>query len=225
MNYHFDWAPIWAHRDILLSGFALTVAVSATALVLAVVLGTLLGTLATAQSRVPRVGAAIVVECTRNVPLLIHMYFWYIGLAFLRLPPFLCAVFGLAIYSAAYVGEIVRGGIDAVARGQSQAALATGLTRAQALRFVIYPQALRIIAPSLAGLFSQLIKDSSLASVITVAELSFAASAIESDTFRSFEVYITISALYIVLVLATSNLVLLLPGAHRPQFATRVADA
>jgi His/Glu/Gln/Arg/opine family amino acid ABC transporter permease subunit len=225
MSYHFDWAPIWAHRDILVSGFALTVAVSATALVLAIILGTLLGTLATAQSRLLRIGAAIVVEGTRNVPLLIHMYFWYIGLAFLRLPPFLCAVFGLAIYSAAYVGEIVRGGIDAVARGQSQAALATGLTRGQTLRLVIYPQALRIMAPSLAGLFSQLIKDSSLASVITVAELSFAASAIESDTFRSFEVYITVSVLYIVLVMATSNLVLLLPGVHRPQLEVRAADA
>jgi len=225
MSYHFDWTPIWVHRDLLLHGFALTVAVSAAALVLAVIVGTLMGTLATAQSRLPRFAAAVVVETTRNVPLLIHMYFWYIGLAFLRLPPFLCAVLGLAIYSAAYVGEIVRGGIDAVARGQSHAALATGLTRAQALRFIVYPQALRIIAPSLAGLFSQLIKDSSLASVITVAELSFAASAIESDTFRSFEVYITISAFYIVLVLATSNLVLLLPGVHRPKLVTRVADA
>ena len=225
MSYHFDWVPIWAHRDLLLSGFVLTVAVSAAALVLAVVLGTLLGTLATAQSRLARIVAATVVETTRNVPLLIHMYFWYIGLAFLRLPPFLCAVLGLAIYSAAYVGEIVRGGIDAVARGQSQAALATGLTRPQSLRFVVYPQALRIIAPSLAGLFSQLIKDSSLASVITVTELSFAASAIESDTFRSFEVYITISAFYIVLVLAASHLVLLLPGTHRSDLTVRVADA
>ena len=225
MSYHFDWLPIWEHRDILISGFALTVAVSAAALVLAVILGTLLGTLATAQSRLLRLGAGAVVECTRNVPLLIHMYFWYIGLAFLRLPPFLCAVFGLAIYSAAYVGEIVRGGIDAVARGQSQAGLASGLTRGQTLRLVIYPQALRIVAPSLTGLFSQLIKDSSLASVITVPELSFAASAIDSDTFRTFEVYITISVLYIVVVTVTSNMVLLLPGAHRSQALLRVADA
>ncbi len=119
----------------------------------------------------------------------------------------------------------MRGGIDAVARGQSQAGLASGLTRAQTLRLVIYPQALRIVAPSLAGLFSQLIKDSSLASVITVPELSFAASAIDSDTFRTFEVYITISVLYIVVVTATSNLVLLLPGAHRSQALLRVADA
>lgn len=225
MNYHFDWAPIWAHREMLLSGFVLTVAVSAAALILAVILGTLVGTLATAQPRLLRLAAATFVEMTRNVPLLIHMYFWYIGLAFLRLPPFLCAVLGLAIYSGAYVAEVVRGGINAVARGQSQAALATGLTRAQSLRLVVYPQALRIIAPSLAGLFSQLIKDSSLASVITVAELSFAASAIESDTFRSFEVYITISILYIALVMVTSQLVLLLPGAHRPQLIAGLADA
>ena len=225
MNYHFDWAPIWAHREMLLSGFVLTVAVSAAALILAVILGTLVGTLATAQPRLLRLAAATFVEMTRNVPLLIHMYFWYIGLAFLRLPPFLCAVLGLAIYSGAYVAEVVRGGINAVARGQSQAALATGLSRAQSLRLVIYPQALRIIAPSLAGLFSQLIKDSSLASVITVAELSFAASAIESDTFRSFEVYITISILYIALVMVTSQLVLLLPGAHRPQLIAGLADA
>lgn len=225
MDYRFDWQPIWENRDILISGFALTVAVSAAALVLAVILGTLLGTLATAQSRLLRLGAGFVVECTRNVPLLIHMYFWYIGLAFLRLPPFLCAVLGLAIYSAAYVGEIVRGGIEAVARGQSRAGLATGLTRWQTLRLVVYPQALPIVAPSLAGLFSQLIKDSSLASVITVHELSFAASAIESDTFRTFEVYITIAVLYIVVVTITSNVVLLLPGAHRSQSLLRVADA
>ena len=160
MSYHFDWQPIWERRDILISGFALTVTVSAAALILAVILGTLLGTLATAPLRPLRLCAGFVVECTRNVPLLIHMYFWYIGLAFLRLPPFLCAVFGLAIYSAAYVAEIVRGGIEAVARGQSQAALATGLTRGQTLRLIVYPQTLRIVAPSLAGLFSQLIKDS-----------------------------------------------------------------
>jgi ABC-type amino acid transport system permease subunit len=123
------------------------------------------------------------------------------------------------------VGELVRGGIDAVARGQSQAGLASGLTRGQTLRLIIYPQALRIVAPSLAGLFSQLIKDSSLASVITVPELSFAASAIDSDTFRTFEVYITISVLYVVVVTIISNMVLLLPGAHRSQALLRVADA
>ena len=224
MNYHFDWVPIWAHRDLIVSGFVLTVAVSAAALVLAVVFGTCSARWRR-RSRVCADRGGPVVEPTRNVPLLIHMYFWYIGLAF-------C---GCRLFCAPYSGSpsillpmSAKSCAAASMRWHAakvQAALATGLTRAQSLRLVVYPQALRIIAPSLAGLFSQLIKDSSLASVITVAELSFAASAIESDTFRSFEVYITISAFYIVLVLAASNLVLLLPGAHRSDLTVRVADA
>jgi His/Glu/Gln/Arg/opine family amino acid ABC transporter permease subunit len=225
MTYHFDFAPIWAHRALLVHGLLLTITVSAAALALALVLGTLVGTLATARARAWRLAATASVEMTRNVPLLIHLYLWYVGLAFLRLPPFLCAVLGLAIYSAAYVAEIVRAGIAAVARSQSEAALALGLSRGRALRLVVYPQALRIIAPSLASLFSQLIKDSSLASVITVGELSFAASAIESETFRSFEIYITVALLYLVLVTAASRLVLLFPGAHRPALRVGFADA
>ncbi|HEV2550061.1 MAG TPA: amino acid ABC transporter permease [Stellaceae bacterium] len=224
-TYHFDFAPIWAHRDLLIAGLARTIAVSAAALVLALVLGTLVGTLAAARARAWRVAATASVEMTRNVPLLIHLYLWYVGFAFLRLPPFLCAVLGLAIYSAAYVAEIVRAGIAAVPRGQSEAALALGLSRGKVLGLVVYPQALRIIAPSLASLFSQLIKDSSLASVITVGELSFAASAIESETFRSFEIYITVALLYLALVTAASRLVLLFPGAHRPALHMGFADA
>jgi His/Glu/Gln/Arg/opine family amino acid ABC transporter permease subunit len=225
MTYHFDFAPIWAHRALLVQGLLLTIAVSVTALALALVLGTLVGTLASARARAWRVAATASVEMTRNVPLLIHLYLWYVGLAFLRLPPFLCAVLGLAIYSAAYVAEIVRAGIAAVPRGQREAALALGLRRGTALRLVVYPQALRIIAPSLASLFSQLIKDSSLASVITVGELSFTASAIESETFRSFEIYIAVALLYLALVTAASRLVLLFLGAHRPALGVGFADA
>ena len=225
MTYHFDFAPIWAHRDLLAHGLLLTIAVSAAALALALVLGTLVGTLATLRARAWRLAAAAFVEMTRNVPLLFHLYLGDVGLAFLRLPPFLCAVLGLAIYSAAYVAEVVRAGIAAVPRGQTEAALALGVSPGKVLRLVVYPQALRIIAPSLASLFSQLIKDSSLASVITVGELSFAASAIESDTFRSFEIYITVALLYLALVTAASRLVLLFPGGHRATRQVGFADA
>ena len=199
--------------------------VSAVALVAALVLGVIVGTAAATGLRVARVAAAIYVEGARNIPLLIHMYFWYMALAFLRLPAFTCAVLGLAIYSGAYVAEVVRSGINGIPRGQTQAALATGLTRVQALRLVIYPQALRIVAPSLASLFSQLIKDSSLASVIAVADLAYQASAIEGETFRTFEVYITISLLYIALVTLASRAVLLLPGVRGGDVTDRIADA
>jgi len=225
MNYHFDWTPIWAARGLIAEGLAMTVALSAAALVFSTVIGLIVGGAAAAGSRAARALALAFTETMRNIPLLIHMYIWYMALAFLRLPAFSCAVLGLSLYSGAYVAEVVRAGIGAVGRGQMQAALATGLTRFQAMRYIVYPQALRIIAPSLASLFSQLIKDSSLASVIAVAELTYQAGAIEGQTFRTFEIYITISLIYLVLVTAASQLVLLIPGSRNEAAAGRFADA
>ena len=153
----------------------------------------------------PRRIAGVYVELARNVPLLVHMYFWYFGLTALRLPAFWCGVLGLSLYSGAYVAEIVRAGIRSVPSGQRAAALASGLTERQTLRLVIYPQALRIVASSLAGLFSQLIKDSSLAAAISVAELTFVAERIEGDTFRAFEAYIGATVLYLIVVTAVTQ--------------------
>jgi His/Glu/Gln/Arg/opine family amino acid ABC transporter permease subunit len=224
MPYKLDWAPIWNNRELIIEGFLNTVALSALSLALALVIGVIVGTVGSTHSRTLRAGAAAYVELLRNIPLLVHMYFWYFGLAFLRLPAFTCAVVGLSLYSGAYVAEIVRSGIGAVPHGQRLAALALGLTPTQAFAHVIYPQALRIVIPSLAGIFSQLIKDSSLASVITVAELTYEASAIEGQTFRTFEVYITISLLYLVLVSLVTWGLLLVPGA-RADVAQGVSDA
>jgi His/Glu/Gln/Arg/opine family amino acid ABC transporter permease subunit len=203
----------------------MTVALSAVALIGAVIIGTAVGTAGSMRQPFARRLAVVYVEVIRNIPLLIHMYFWYMGLAFLRLPPFVCAVLGLSLYSGAYVAEIVRAGIGAVPRGQRMAALASGLTAFQALRLVIYPQALRIVAPSLASLFSQLIKDSSLASIIAVAEITYEAGAIEGTTFRTFEIYITVAALYLVLVTLTSHVLLMVPGAREDALARSLSDA
>jgi His/Glu/Gln/Arg/opine family amino acid ABC transporter permease subunit len=225
MHYQFDWIPIWNARDHIAEGLLMTIAVSAASLAISTVIGLIVGGIGTSSSRIIRGGALFFTETMRNIPLLIHMYIWYMALAFLRLPAFTCAVLGLSLYSGAYVAEVVRAGIGSVGRGQMQAALATGLTRFQAMRLIVYPQALRIIAPSLASLFSQLIKDSSLASVIAVAELTYQAGAIEGQTFRTFEIYITISLIYLVLVTAASQLVLLIPGSRHDAAASRFADA
>ncbi|MEO7242227.1 MAG: amino acid ABC transporter permease [Variovorax sp.] len=225
MNYRFDWLPIWEARGLIAHGLLMTVAMSMVALAVAIVVGFIVGTGAATGSRPTRFASALFVETMRNVPLLIHMYVWYMALAFLRLPAFACAVLGLSLYSGAYVAEVVRAGIGSVRRGQMQAALATGLTRFQAFRFVIYPQALRIISPSLASLFSQLIKDSSLASVIAVAELTYQAGAIDGQSFRTFEVYITIAVIYLIMVTIASQLVMLLPGARNDASSARFADA
>ena len=99
------------------------------------------------------------------------------------------------------------------------AGLASGLTPRQALCHIVYPQALRIVAPSLAGLFSQLIKDSSLASVVSVGELTFQAGAIEGITFRTFEAYIGISLIYLVVVTVVSQGTLLLLRGRAGMFS------
>jgi len=224
MQYRFDFAPIWANRDLILNGLITTIGLSALGLLLALIVGVIAGTAGVSQRHSVRAAAATYVEVMRNIPLLVHMYVWYVGLAFLKLPPFWCAVAALTLYSGAYVAETIRAGMNAVPRGQSLAALATGLTRLQALRLVIYPQALRIVTPSLASLASQLIKDSSLASVITVAELTYEASAIEGQTFRTFEVYITISLLYLALVTLVTWSLMLIPGA-REQTVQGFGDA
>ena len=224
MSYRIDWAPIWNNRDLIINGFITTVELSALGLVLALVIGVFVGTAGSSNSRLLRAGSATYVELMRNVPLLVHMYIWYVALAFLQLPPFMCAVLGLALYSGAYVAEIVRSGIGAVPQGQHLVALATGLTSTQALLLVVYPQALRMVTPSLASICSQLIKDSSLASVITVAELTYQASAIEGQTFRTFEIYLTISLLYLLLVTIVTYGLLLASGA-RDDMEQRLSDA
>jgi His/Glu/Gln/Arg/opine family amino acid ABC transporter permease subunit len=224
VSYRIDWAPIWNNRDLIVNGFITTVELSALGLVLALVIGVFVGTAGSSHSRLLRAGSATYVELMRNIPLLVHMYVWYVALAFLQLPPFMCAVFGLALYSGAYVAEIVRSGIGAVPQGQRLVALATGLAPTQAMLLVVYPQALRMVTPSLASICSQLIKDSSLASVITVAELTYQASAIEGQTFRTFEVYITISLLYLLLVTIVTYGLLLVSGA-RDDMEQRLSDA
>jgi His/Glu/Gln/Arg/opine family amino acid ABC transporter permease subunit len=207
MDYHFDFYPIWEHRDLIVEGLLTTIALSLAALCLAGAIGIVIGTLGAARSRLARVTSGLYVETTRNVPLLVHMYVWYMALAFLKLPAFSCAMLGLSLYSGAYVAEVVRAGLGSIPLGQTLAGLAIGLTPLQTLRFIVFPQALRVIAPSLASLLSQLIKDSSLASVLAVAELTYQASAIEGQTFRTFEIYIVVSLLYLLLVTILSQVV------------------
>jgi His/Glu/Gln/Arg/opine family amino acid ABC transporter permease subunit len=225
MNYTLQFGPIWDNRALIFDGFVTTVLLSAAALVLAVLIGIVVGTAATAQGRTARALSIAYVESMRNIPLLIHMYFWYNGLAFLKIPSFWCGVLGLSLYSGAYVAEIVRSGIGSVPSGQRQAALASGLSNVQAMVFVVYPQAIRAIIPSLASVFSQLIKDSSLASVIAVAEITYQASAIEGQTFRTFEIYITICLLYLALVTVVSETLTFLSGTRGDGLTRRVADA
>ena len=97
MPYRSDFAPIWANRELIIDGFVTTIALSALGLALALIVGVIVGTASASRRRVLRTAAATYVELMRNVPLLVHMYVWYVGLASLKLPPFWCAVAALTL--------------------------------------------------------------------------------------------------------------------------------
>jgi ABC-type amino acid transport system permease subunit len=150
----------------------------------------------------------VYVEVFRNTPLLIQIFIVYFGLPQLglRLSPFLSGLSALVLYAAAYNAEIFRAGLEAVPKGQHEAALSGGLSTAQVLRFVVVPQAVRIAFPALGNNLVSLVKNSSLVSTIGMVELMFVANDISFNNFRTFEIYGAAGVLYVVLVLVLTRL-------------------
>lgn len=147
------------------------------------------------------------VEVFRNTPLLIQIFIVYFGLPQigLKLSPFLSGLSALTLYAAAYNAEIFRAGLEAVPRGQHEAARSTGLSGAQVAGYIIVPQAVRICLPALGNNLVSLVKNSSLVSTIGMVELMFVANDISFNNFRSFEIYGAAAVLYVVLVLGLSR--------------------
>jgi polar amino acid transport system permease protein len=169
------------------------------AILLGFVLGIFIGLARLARSRWLSVPAAIYVEFFRGVPLvMVIFWFWFIVPALMgkTLPEFSVALTAFVVFEAAYLGEIVRAGIQSVPRGQLEAATATGLTRSQTMRNVILPQALRNMIPSLVTQFIVLLKDTSLASIIGYVDLTKAAQIVNNREIRPFELYLFIAVIY-----------------------------
>jgi polar amino acid transport system permease protein len=192
----------------LLVGLWMTLQISAVALVFALALGLVAGLGRVADNPAARNLAATYVEIVRGTPLLVQIFimYFFIGTV-LELSAFAAGVAALAVFTGAYVAEIVRAGIEAVPRGQMEAARSLGMSAAQAMRHVILPQALRKTLPPLAGQFINLIKDSALVSVIAITDLTKAGREIVSSTFTPFEVWFTVALMYLVLTGALSWLV------------------
>src|SRR5438552_9045159 len=182
--YSFEWSAIWRGLPYLLQGAGLTILISALAMVLAVALGLVLAALTQLRGGVARPLVRAYVEVFRNTPLLIQIFIVYFGLPQLglRLAPFASGLVALVVYAAAYNAEIFRAGLEAVPKGQHEAALSGGLSPAQALRFVIVPQAVRIAFPALGNNLVSLLKNSSLVSTIGMVELMFVANDISFNT-------------------------------------------
>ena len=222
-GYEFYWQVLYEENPTyhevfgrwLLKGLRLTIEISLISTGIALVLGTLFGILRLSRFRPAAYLATGYVEFFRNTPLLVQLFFWYFALPqvipeTLRLIlydhnfEFWAATVGLGVYTGSFVAEIVRAGIQAIPHGHIEAAYSAGLSALQTLRFVILPQAFRIIIPPLGSEFLNNMKNSSLAMTIGVAELCWQSQQIESFTFRGFEATSAASLIYLGLSLSIS---------------------
>jgi polar amino acid transport system permease protein len=184
MKYEFYWPVIWQYRGLLLDGFAITMMLFLTGTISSIVLGTFVGVAGASQSRWARVIGELYVEINRNTPLVVKLFLLYFGCGLDAYP---AAIVGLAIHHSAYVGEIVRAGIQSIPRGQMEAGLSTGMSRFKVARYVILPQAFVIIIPPITTQILEVLKNSSIAMTIAIPELTFQTQQIEATTFRGFE--------------------------------------
>jgi polar amino acid transport system permease protein len=188
-------------RDVLphlLRGTVSTVTIAGAVIVLGTTVGIGLGLLRFAPWAWLRVLVAGLVEVVRAVPLLLLIFFIFFGLPALgvRIPTFPAAVLAMSLWMAVNTAEVVRGGIQSIPQGQFEAARSTGLGGVAIMRYVIFPQAVRRMIPPFVGLCTILIKDTSLAAIIGVFELTRAAQEAIERTFQSFEIYLLAAAIY-----------------------------
>lgn len=218
MNYTFNWSVLWSGQSgaWLLQGLITTLEISVLAWLLAVALGILSGALRTVAFLPLRWAATFYVEFFRNVPLLVWMFFWYFGVPPLLPRPvqdwlfdhsaeFWAGMFALGVYHGARMSEVIRSGIQSIPRTQFEATQAIGLTTFQAYRLIILPVALRLIMPPLTNDSLNLLKNSSVALTISVAELTFQTRQIETYTARAIEALTAGTLIYLVLCLSIAT--------------------
>ena len=192
---------------LLIEGLAATVVVSILSFGLAFAIGVVVGIAGSESPRARRFFSPYV-EVFRGTPLLIQLFFIYYGLPTVdvTLNNYTAAVIGLGLNGGAYISEIVRGALYSVEKGQQDAARALGLTWMQSMVHVILPQSFRVALPPLVNSFSALLKDSSLVSVLAITELTRISQLVYTRTFRAFEVYLAVGALYFVMIYAAARL-------------------
>jgi glutamate/aspartate transport system permease protein len=226
MKWNLDWGVFFQeipgggerYIDLLITGIEWTLLVSVCAWIIAMIVGSMVGTIRTTQSMwLVRLGDAWV-EIFRNVPLLVQMFLWYFVIPEF-IPPlkswmvkadpvyaqFLSAVLCLGLFTSARIAEQVRAGIQSLPRAQRAAGLAIGLTQPQVYRFVLLPMAFRIIVPPLTSETMNLIKNSSIALTIGLAELTFRSREIGEYTFRFFEAFSAATLIYIVIAMTANR--------------------
>ncbi|MBB1465942.1 amino acid ABC transporter permease [Vibrio sp. SG41-7] len=189
----------------ILEGIITTIKISFCSLIIALGLGLVIGLMRISDNPALKKLSIIYIEIIRGTPLLVQIFivYFFIGTV-LDLERFTAGVIALSVFTAAYVAEIVRSGIQSIPKGQMEAARSLGMNYPKAMIYVILPQAFKQTLPPLAGQFINLIKDSSLVSVISITDLTKAGREVVSSSFAPFEVWFTIAILYLILTSSLS---------------------
>lgn len=218
MGYGWQWnrVPRFVFRYIdgeliwgpLARGLVVTLDISAWSLVLTVVIGLAAALMRLSNSLVGRMLSRGYVEVIRNTPLLVQLYLFYFVLSpILGIDRYITAILCLGTFEGAYATEMFRAGIQAVGKGQWEAAASLGLSRYATYRKVVLPQALRVILPPLTGQAISLIKHSAIVSVIAIFDLTNEGRNVIADTFMTFEIWLTVAAIYLAITISLSVLV------------------
>ncbi|QGQ93922.1 amino acid ABC transporter permease [Paenibacillus psychroresistens] len=192
--------------DVFLTGFGNTLKSSLLALIGSFILGNFLAIMRLSTYRILRVISSGYIEFVRNIPLLLIVLIFFLAFPSMGIPldGFTAGTIGLTVYTAAFIAEVLRAGILSIESGQTEAARASGLTYFQTLRFVILPQAIKIVIPPLGNQFLNLVKNSSVLSIVSGFDLMYYGDIIASETFVTFDVYIFVAVFYLILTIPLS---------------------
>ena len=206
----FDFSLIIDSLPLLLTGAAVTIEITAIAVALGFILGLITSVCRLSSIKILRVIAICYVNIIRGTPMLVQIFLIYFALPMIigeRINPFVAAVAACSINSGAYVSEIFRAGIQAVDKGQMEAGRSLGLSWMQTMRYIILPQAFKNVIPPLGNEFISMTKETSLVSVIGFEELTRRGQLIIAKTYGSFEIWMTVAALYLIMTLSIAQLV------------------
>ncbi len=220
MGYELDWTVLLTYKQLLIDGFMMTLKLSIIGILFSFIIGSIVGLAKVNKNFFVALIATYYVEFFRNIPLIVQMFFIYFSFTLTDAFPFLetfgtqigienhneffSALIALITYTSTYIAEAIRGGIQSLPKGQMEASKTLGMNYIQSTYYIIFPQALKIVWGPITGQFLNLIKNSSLAMTIGVAELTFQTQEIDSLTFRGFEAATAVTILYLFLTLTTS---------------------
>lgn len=201
MDYIFQFNVIWQNWRLFLDGVILTIQITATGTALGLLVGTIMAGLQTMKNRTLSAIIQVYIEIIRNTPFLVQLFFVYFGLPTIgiKIPAWSAALIALTINIGAYATEIMRAGVESISKGQIEAGRSLGLSGFQIFYYVILKPALMTVYPALTSQFILFMLNSAVISVISAQELAYQAYYLQSRTFRSFEIYLFVTLLYLML--------------------------